>query len=232
MGPQNLLLRVASGVRRPQLARQLQHISFEAGEQFWSLHKPIPFALFPLRGIVSLQISGEPGRLVEVGLVGREGFAGAPLFLGSEDAQMVPVALTRGEAILMRPEIFRDYIRSIAFKTAVEHYVQFFMAMLAQVSLCNRAHSIEHQWVGHLLLIQDRTQTASFQVTQDLLSRVMGVRRASLNQVAVALRHEGIIEYDSRGQVTIRNRRQLEGRACSCYHAMKARFDRLIRTLG
>jgi hypothetical protein len=231
-GPHNLLLHAASVARRPQLARQLQHISFEASHQFWSPDKPIPFAVFPLRGIVSLHLSPAPGRLVEVGLVGREGFAGAPLLLGSQDAQMIPLALTRGEAILMRPEIFRDYLRSVVFKTAVEHYVQFFMAMLAQFSLCNRAHSIEKLWVDHLLLIQDRLQTDSFQITQDLLGRVMGVRRASLNHVAVALRREGIIEYDRRGLLTIRNRRQLEDRACSCYPVMKGRFDRLIQTLG
>src|SRR5579864_8522933 len=107
-GPQNLLLHAASLARRPQLARQLQHVSFEAGHQFWPPDKPIPFAVFPTRGVVSLHLSPAAGRLVEVGLVGREGFAGVPLFLGSEDAQMIPISLTRGEAILMRPEIFQD----------------------------------------------------------------------------------------------------------------------------
>jgi len=229
--PQNLLLRVASSVRRPPLARKLQYVSFEAGQQFWSLEKPIPFALFPLRGIVSLQLPEGAGRLVEVALVGREGFAGIPLFLGRDDALMAAMALTRGEAAIMSPEIFRDYLRNVVFKTEVEKYVQLFIAILAGISLCNRVHDIEQLWVGRLLLIHDRVQTDSFQITQGLFSRVLGVRRASLNQVAARLRSDGVIEYDHRGWLTIRNRRQLERRACSCYHPIKVFFDQLMHTL-
>jgi hypothetical protein len=207
----------------------LQHVSFEGGHQFWSPDEPVPFALFPLRGIVSLEMPVAPNRLVEVGIVGREGFVGVPLFLGLEHALFVPMALTRGEAIIMPPEVFRAYLRNIAFKSAVERYVHQLIAMLAEISLCNRVHDIEKVWVGRLLLIQDRTQTDSFQISQEFFSRVLGVRRASLNQVAADLQSQGAIAYDRRGWLTIRDRRQLEDRACSCYHALKARFDPRMR---
>src|SRR5579863_9137671 len=104
--PQNFLVGATSAARRPQLASQLQYISFEAEHQFWPPDRPIPFALFPLRGVVSLQLSG-----VQVGLVGREGFVGVPLLFGSDDAALTPLSLTRGDAVLMPPVTFHAYLR-------------------------------------------------------------------------------------------------------------------------
>ena len=228
-GPRNLLLHAASAIG-PDLTRQLQHVFFEAGHQFSLAGKPVRFLVFPLRGIISLRL-GPQERLTEVGLFGREGFGGVPLFLGMRDEVLTSVALTQGEAIVMPPQVFETYLLNGAFRQAVERFVHLLITILGNISHCNRVHDIEDIFIGRLLLIQDRLRTDSFELTQESFSRVLGVRRASLNAVATGLRDDGLIDYSRRGRLAIVDRRQLEKRSCSCYRAMKARFDRLVRAL-
>lgn len=222
----NLLLRTALAADHRRMARQLDFITFEAGQQFWGPNALIPYALFPLRGVISVQVVSPPSKHVEVGIVGRDGFAGVPLLLSVKRSQLMAVALTAGDAVAMRPAVFRSYL-SGPFRATLERYVHSFMVMVANISLCNRVHAIEKLCIGRLLLIQDRMQNASFQVTQGLFSRSLGVRRASVSLVAVKLQNLGAIRYDRRGRLTIVDRDQLEKLACPCYHAMKTEFGQL-----
>jgi CRP-like cAMP-binding protein len=230
--PQNLILRAASRSRLPHLARKLRHINFEVGQELWAADAADTCAVFPLRGLLSLQIVASPGRAVEVGLVGREGFAGLGLSFGSEKQGMTTIALTSGEAMLMPAAVFRAYLTSTAFHGAVERYTHLFLTMIAHGSACNRIHVIEEFCTSRLLQMQDRTQTEHFSLTQDSLSRHLGVRRASVNRALVQLQRDGMIRYDRRGQLTIADRRGLEKGACSCYHAIKVAFDRLVESQG
>src|SRR5690242_16659425 len=106
--PENVLLRAAFGGKTSNLHRKLKHMVFEAGQQLWAAEELIPYALFPLRGVVSLQLAAAPGKQVEIGVVGREGFLELSLLLVAKKAQMIAVALTPGEAVVMDPDVFRD----------------------------------------------------------------------------------------------------------------------------
>ena len=229
-GPENPLLRAAISADRPYLARRLKHTVYVAGQQFWKPSKPIPYALFPIRGIISIRLSPVPDRLIEVGIVGHEGFVGLPLFFGLDFPIGIPIALTAGEAVLMPADVYQAYCRGSVFRAAIERYLAFYITMLGYMSLCSRAHTFEQSFAGRLLLVHDRMLADSFQVTQDQFSQALGVRRATVCQIAVTLRKERTIEYDRRGRITILNRHRLEKHACSCYHNMKAAFELMARS--
>lgn len=207
----------------------MKHVVFEAGHQFWSPESPLPYALFPLRGVVSMQIPSSPARQIEVGMVGYEGFAGVPLFFSAKQDRMTAVALTAGEAMAATPAVFRDCLRIAAFRTAVESYINFFITMLAEISFCTRVHAIDKHIIGRLLLIQERTNTGSLHLTQDAFSRLLGVRRATISQAVAQLREQDIIEYDHRGRLTILDQTRLERLRCPCFQAIRAEFDHLPR---
>src|SRR5262249_27188942 len=141
--PQNLILRAATRARLPHLARKLKHVAFDAGQSLWPSDSTDLHALFPLRGVLSLQVATSPAKQVEIGLVGPEGFAGIPFFLGSEAPGMEAVALTSGEAVVMTPQVFRGFLVSPVFRTAVERYAQLFLSTISRTSVCNRVHVIE-----------------------------------------------------------------------------------------
>ena len=228
----NLLLRAAPAARRSKSGGRLKHVVFAAGTQFWQEGEALTHVLFPVRGILSLQMPAGPGKRVEVGLVGTEGIAGISLLLGEPKARMTVVALTDGEAVLMPRKVFQSCLDSPGFRAAVNQYLRFFILMLAKLSACHRAHVVESLCAGRLLLMQDRTRSDSFQVTQDFLSRLLGVRRATVSRAASQLQKGGSIRYDRRGRLKILDRGRLEKAACSCYRAIKADFDRLVKAQG
>ncbi|HEY9669002.1 MAG TPA: helix-turn-helix domain-containing protein [Coleofasciculaceae cyanobacterium] len=66
-----------------------------------------------------------------------------------------------------------------------------------------------------------------FPLTQEFLSQMLGVRRASVSIVAAIIQKAGLIRY-SRGKMTILNREGLEECCCECYAIVKREFDRLL----
>jgi hypothetical protein len=55
--PQNLLLRALARAKAPVPAGKLQHLTFDAGQTLWNAGDSAPYAVFPVRGALSLQLS-------------------------------------------------------------------------------------------------------------------------------------------------------------------------------
>ena len=226
---ENLLLRF---VPRQNGTERLKHVEFDVGEQLWAAEARAGHVLFPIRGVISLQIVERPGKQVEVALVGPEGYTEVPYLFGAQSTQTVAVALTAGEALLMKREEFRAHLTDRRFREGVERYARAFLAMLNWISVCNRIHVFDKTLIGRLLLIYDRTRADSLQLTQDFVSRVLGVRKATISRAAAGLQKAGAIGYDRRGHLFLLDRSVLEQRACSCVKAMRDESDRLISALG
>jgi hypothetical protein len=58
---------------------------------------------------------------------------------------------------------------------------------------------------------------------------MLGVRRASVSEVAGAFQAAGIIDYQH-GRVFIRQRAGLEAAACECYSIVRSNLRRLLGT--
>jgi DNA-binding transcriptional regulator YhcF (GntR family) len=66
-----------------------------------------------------------------------------------------------------------------------------------------------------------------FELTQEFLAIMLGVRRATVSMIAQQLQRAGIILFNRRN-VTIVNRQALEDTSCECYGVVKEQFDRLF----
>ena len=109
----------------------------------------------------------------------------------------------------------------------MRRYAEATFVFTAQTSACNRLHSIEQRCSRWLLHTQDRVGGDEFQLTQEFLSQMLGVRRAGVNEVAGTLQREGFISY-SRGVISVTDRSGLEATACECYGVITREFDRLL----
>jgi hypothetical protein len=65
-------------------------------------------------------------------------------------------------------------------------------------------------------MCHDRLDRDSVPMTQEFLSQMLGIRRASVTVAAGALQKAGLIR-SAGGEVTILNRKRLKTLACECY---------------
>jgi CRP-like cAMP-binding protein len=94
-----------------------------------------------------------------------------------------------------------------------------------QLAACNRLHDVVERLARWLLMSQDRIGGTTLPLTQEFLSQMLGIRRASVTVAAGVLQKAGMIEY-SRGSVSIQSREKLEKTACDCYQAIERQKKR------
>jgi len=182
---------------------------------------PLEFVYFPNAGMVSLVIETEDGRTVEVGEVGKEGFAGIPAAVGMRKSQVREVVQIAGDGFRVRVDELQRALRSspqlqqMLIRYAATHWLE-----TAQTAACNRLHNIEQRLARWLLMTQDRVDSPTFSITQDFLATMLGTDRPTVSLAAGSLQKKGIIKW-TRGEVQILSRAKLEKCACECYGAIR-----------
>ncbi len=190
--------------------------------------KPTKYVYFPTEGFISLiaVVKGSPG--VEVGMVGREGMLGVQLALGVATAPLHALVQGAGTALRIGTKAFKAQLAaSPALQNQLNRYLYVLMSQLAESAACVRFHQIGPRLARWLLMSQDRSQANSFEVTQEFLAYMLGVRRVGITTAASALQGNGLISY-SRGKLTVLNRKGLEHAACGCYAADQKTYARLL----
>jgi CRP-like cAMP-binding protein len=183
--------------------------------------RPIEFVHFPNGGMVSLVIATEDGKTVEVGEVGREGFAGIQATVGINRNQVREIMQIPGDGFRVKSGALKSVLQSapelqrILSRYAVVQAMQF-----AQTAACNRLHNIDQRFARWLLITQDRVDSPSLVITHDFLATMLGTDRPTVSLAAAALQKKKIIDY-TRGAVQILNRAKLERCSCECYKVIQ-----------
>ena len=164
---------------------------------------------------------------VEVGMVAFEGMAGLPAFLGNAASPHRAFCQIPGQALRLQTVALRRFLAGGgALHDLLHRYTQAVMVFLAQNLVCNRLHSAEERTARWLAQTHDRVGSDSFQITQEFLAQMLGVRRATVSGNARILQRAGLIRY-SRGRITILDREGLHAAACDCYLTIRREFDKL-----
>jgi CRP-like cAMP-binding protein len=196
------------------------HLEFLSMPHHLSLYEPgqpLEFVHFPNTGMVSLVIATEDGKTVEVGEVGREGFAGIQAVVGINRNQVREVVQIAGEGFRIRIGALQSVLQSapdlqrLLTRYAVVQGMQF-----AQTAACNRLHNIEQRLARWLLITQDRVDSPTLAITHDFLATMLGTDRPTVSLAAGILQDKRTIDC-TRGAVQILSRAKLEECACECY---------------
>lgn len=200
------------------------HLEFVTLKMHQILQDPgekIEFGFFINSGLASLLVVTRDARSVEVAVVGREGFVGAPLATGLRQSSQRAIIQVAAGAFRVKSEVLENILASAP---RLQHDLNRFVLLqglqTAQLAACNRLHEIEQRLARWLLMSQDRVGSDSFPITHDLLAQMLGSGRPSVTVAAGALQRAGIIEY-TRGAITILNRKALENVACECYGVIR-----------
>ena len=199
----------------------LEYLSMPRQLSLYEPNNPLKFAYFPNTGMVSLVIELEDGRTVEVGEVGKEGFAGIPAWVGMMRSQVREIVQIAGDGFRVRAEALQNVLKSspqlqqILTRYAVSQGMQ-----IAQTAACNRLHNIEQRFARWLLITQDRVDSPRFAITQDFLATMLGTDRPTVSLAAGILQKKGAIKW-TRNSVHVLSRAKLEKCACECYAAIR-----------
>ncbi len=189
---------------------ELHHVLYEAGETMKSCY-------FVNAGMMSVLAVQPDGRSVEVGLVGKEGFVGLPLLVGYRSSPTRVVAQAEGAAYRCSSSDLRLLVRQCPeLVVQLNRFAHRLAMQTTQIAACNRLHGVNERLARWILMTQDRVQSDHLPLTQEFLGQMLGTRRSTVTVSAGILQKAGLIS-QTRGSVTILDRKRLEEAACDCY---------------
>jgi CRP-like cAMP-binding protein len=203
-------------------------VTIESEELVFRRQEPIPYAYFPDNCVISLVTEMSNGDTVEAMTVGNDGFVGMAVFHEVGSSWLKAIGQISGEATRIATRDFRALKQeSKALDHLLHRYSQFVFEVVSQSAACNRLHVIEQRAARWLLMSEDRVGRNQFDLTQEFLAEMLGVRRPGVTVAMGVLEKAGLISH-GRGNITVVDRAGLEKVACECYQAIKGRQAELF----
>lgn len=225
--PENLILALLPRYERRRLAAASTRVDLERGTWLAESGRPMSHVYFPLSGVYSVLGSTENGQ-VEIGTIGNEGMIGIPAFLDAGVGLSEVLVQISGQALqLERDEFQRLAESSPRLQERLNLYTQAFLSLTMQSGACNAMHTAEQRCARWLLMTHDRAHSNRFTLSQEMLARMLGVRRPTVTLATAGLKADGAVSF-KRGYVTISSRRTLRAYACECYGVVAAEYKRLL----
>ncbi len=224
-GVGNRLLAKLPAENYRQLLGKLEEYPLNYREYLHQEGGRIDYVYFPTSGIISLLVAVDGKSTLEVGIVGSEGVVGISLFLGRTVSNNRTVVQGQGFALRMKAAAFvSECETNKAFSLQLRRFTYSLLIQVSQSAACYRFHPVEARLARWLLMTSDRMASNAFQITQEFLSNMLGVRREAVNKSATILQSRNLIGY-TRGNMTILDRPGLERDSCECYAILKDEGD-------
>jgi len=210
------------------LFSNLEYVSLISGQIIYKQDQKIDYVYFPLHSMISLVSTLLNKATIEVGLIGNEGLIGLPVFLGGNYATNDTIVQIPDSAMRLGADIFlAESRRPGELQRILLLYTQARLTQISQNAVCKCHHSINQQLATWLLFVHTSVDQDELPLTQKFISQMLGVRRASVTEVAQKFQKAGVIRY-TRGSITILSRDLLRSMSCECYDVVKGEFKRLL----
>lgn len=213
-------------------ARIVPHLTSMALQPGTVVYEPgdrLEHIFLPATAVFSMLQVSDAGVTTEIAVIGRDGLLGLAAFLGGEPVPSRAVVQTGGLTYCLDVDFARNELaRGGQLQDLVLRFSQALITQMAQTAICNRHHPVFQQFCRWLLLSLDRLDSNALPVTDDLIAQLLGVRPATVSEVAERLQSMGAIRYDGR-RVEVLDRHSIEAQACGCYRVVKREYKRLLR---
>ena len=213
---------------REEVLRQCDRVELASGQVIYAGGAAIEYAYFINSGLVSLVKGMEDGRSVEIAAVGTEGLLGLFAAYGFDRAVVDHIVQVPATALrINRSKLQNELSKHAAVRRVMTRYLLLVAEQLAQVSACNRLHSLEQRCCQWLLVAHDNALSDQFQLTHEFLASLLGAQRTSVTTTTGRLQKRGLIRY-SHGRISILDRAALEATACECYRARRNQIEQIF----
>ncbi|HEX7140785.1 MAG TPA: Crp/Fnr family transcriptional regulator [Vicinamibacterales bacterium] len=214
-----------------QLEPKCETLALHSGRVLHKAGEVIRDLYFPIDCMISITVTMRSGKTAETGVIGNREVAGINAFMGGRETTQTEYEIQiPGTAIRMPAEDLKaQFDRNAAVRDVLLKFTQAMLAQISQNTACNRLHSAEERYARWLLEVRDRIQSDVLQLTQEFAGDMLGVRRASVNNVSRSLEKRKLIT-QRRGLTDIIDGAGLEAVSCECYSVVKEEYTRLLGT--
>jgi CRP-like cAMP-binding protein len=227
--PRNRLLQVLAPADWEDMRGAFEAVELKPRQILHHWDMPMDQIYFIERGLVSVWARLGDHDAVEVWLVGSEGMTGIPVILGGDFAPMHRrVVQVDGRALRVATPQLRRLMQDVApLRDILLRYVQVVLLQASQVGACNAHHALQQRLARWLLSARDALEASDLMLTHRVLSRLLGVRRASVTDSLGALEDAGAI-VNTRGHIRIVDVERLRAQSCDCHRIISAEYRRLL----
>jgi CRP-like cAMP-binding protein len=229
----NLLLASLSSEDHRLIEPYLERVPFESGSMLNAAGATIEGVYFPEGGVASLHDVLESGARFGIGIVGREGFTGWEVLLGSDYARHEAMVGISGQtALRIRADRLLDACRqSQTFSALLLRFVQTFLTQMGRTIVSNLNDAAENRLARWLLMNHDRIEGDAIGITHSQIGVMLGVRRATVTDALHVLEGEHLIR-STRGQICILDRNGLKRMTGESYGLPEAEYRQLLAPFG
>lgn len=234
-GPQtgNLLL---AALAPDDLALLTPHFTREAMKREQMLIRAdavIEHVWFPESGVASVVATTGGMARTEVGIFGREGFAGTALLLGADSSpHEIFVQVEGSGALCIEASRLLDAVdKSASLRIALLRYVQSVVVQTSHSAVSNAHQRIEARLARWLLMCHDRSETDEIALTHEFMAMMIAAERSGVTIALHILEGAGMIS-SKRARVIILDRGKLEELAGEGYGRPEAEYRRLVGPFG
>lgn len=206
----------------------LEPVALPAGRTIHGAGEPERHLYFPTGGLACRFHQTADGSSTGFAVTGAEGVIGLGAFLGGGSTLSESVVLCAGSAYRLRIGRAQVDLEGGALGQLLRRDTAALIAQAGQVAACNRHHSLVQRACFWILACVDRLRSDELPVAQEVIARIVGVRREGVTHALGQLQAEKLIRCH-RGGVSILDRGGLEARTCECYPAVRREQLRLRR---
>jgi CRP-like cAMP-binding protein len=211
-----------------RLERHLGLVSFTTKQLVYEPDDPIKTVYFPLNGALDLVKMMESGESVSIATLGKEGFVGHAIILGTDRMPAQVLCEIPSTCAMMPANTFREVAAPDSPLGAVLlRYLEGLFNEAAQIAACNRFHPVRKRMARCLSLKHARAGIAEFPITHEFLAATLGVRRATVTETAGILQRAKLIR-SARGRIAIVDPKGLAAAACECYRDITEEYERVV----
>ncbi|MEH2474105.1 CRP-like cAMP-binding protein [Nitrobacteraceae bacterium AZCC 2161] len=191
--------------------------------------KHVRLVYFPTNAVISLVVALQNGRVVESAMVGQDGVLAASPALDSRLSLSRAVVQLAGYSLVCEAARFKKAVlESSTLLSAIMRHEQTLFAQSQQPTACVSAHTIASRICRFLLRARDLCEEDELPITQKFLAELMGVRRTSITDSAVAIQTARLIDY-RRGMIRISDVAALQEASCGYYVTVRSHYSALLR---
>ena len=207
------------------VAPALELVHCPAGMVLLDAAKRIDRVYFPAGCVAARICTLKDGISFGESIVGSDGIAGIPSFLGGSPMPWRVEVVIGGDALRMPgAALATEFRRGGALQRLLLSYTQELLTQLSFETVCRSHHAVERRLARLLVEIADRWHGTDLPLTQESLGFLLGVRRETVCHAIRRLQSAHAIDHE-RASVRIVDTARLRNAACGCYRETPWRME-------